>query len=232
MPDPSSGQMPELFMTEQISEMRAHYPSGPYVQQLRRPNVAMTSTNNAANDVMEELAQQASLMSFGSNDNNYNSVGGGGDRPNTGSWISSGLHFSKSISDSNELHLTGPEQKEPPQGVASSMVSNLSPFAKEFVPRTTISYSSGPPAPNGGTGWRQMPVNDSREFDDFIALSYLREFIDTITIKPNKYDSGINYLTDVLNTYMDEDETVMDSVVNIIVDQVFSSASLPIALVS
>jgi len=111
---------------------------------------------------------------------------------------------------------------------ASTVESTLSPFAKEFVPRTTMTYSNAPSIPNGTRMWSNYSENETvipatRDFEDFIALSYLREFIDTITIKPNKYDTGIAYLTEVINSYIDEDDSVMENVVNTIVDQVFVS---------
>ena len=104
------------------------------------------------------------------------------------------------------------------------MGSSLSPFAKEFVPRTMTNYPSGPSLTNG-MNWNQSVPGLNPDCDDFIALSYLKEFIDTITIKPNKFDSGIAYLTEVLNTYIDEDDSIMDSAVNLIVDQVCTQFS-------
>jgi hypothetical protein len=82
-----------------------------------------------------------------------------------------------------------------------------------------------PSIPNGTRMWSNYSENETvipatRDFEDFIAISYLREFIDTITIKPNKYDTGIAYLTEVINSYIDEDDSVMETVVNTIVDQV------------
>lgn len=118
-------------------------------------------------------------------------------------------------------------QQQSSSSVCASIESKLSPFAKEFVPRTTMTYSSTTPIPNGTRMWSNYSENESavpatRDFVDYIALSYLREFIDTITIKPNKYDSGIDYLTEVINSYIDEDDSVMQTVVNTIVDQVFT----------
>jgi len=88
-----------------------------------------------------------------------------------------------------------------------------------------MTYSNPPSIPNGAPMWSNYSENENvipvtRDFDDFIALSYLREFIDTITIKPNKYDTGIAYLTEVINSYIDEDDSVMQTIVNTIVDQV------------
>ncbi|CAG2103339.1 unnamed protein product [Medioppia subpectinata] len=185
-------------MSQQQQQLRHHF-NTPMDSHLRRPNTTY-------NDSINEITKQTNAMSFGVNGkNNYNSIGGAGDMANN-SWIQSGA-----------------KGQSTPMGSGSSMgaESKLSPFAKEFIPRTTMSYApSGPSASNGWNPVRADPVPPSeRDFDDFIACTYLREFIDTITIKPNKYDSGIAYLTEVINSYIDEDESVLQTIVNTIVDQ-------------
>ena len=202
--DSNSGQRNDIY----ANELRG-YGSPPYNQQLRRPNNTVYTNNSPMNDQINELTKQTNMMSFGPNEVNYHSIGGGDISNNTRSWIQ-------------------PEMKDqsPQTSMMNPMMnSNLSPFAKEFVPRQTMSYSSGPPITNG-MNWNQTVHEVNPDCDDFIALSYLKEFIDTITIKPNKFESGIAYLTEVLNTYIDEDDSIMDSVVNLIVDQVSTSVFL------
>ncbi|XP_054161660.1 polyadenylate-binding protein-interacting protein 1-like [Oppia nitens] len=88
---------------------------------------------------------------------------------------------------------------------STSFKSQLSPFAVEFVPRMITNPMPTP-----------VPREDP---EDFIAVTYLKEFIDLITIKPNKYDNQITFLTDTINAYIDEDTDVMLMLVNTIVDQ-------------
>lgn len=109
--------------------------------------------------------------------------------------------------------------------------SNLSPFAAEFVPRFAMTYTAQPVVTNGA--WNDYQPQDEAatnpelpEPEDFVALSELRDFIDTISIKPNKFDSHLPYLTDIMNNWIGEDDVVMESVVNTIVDQVIKAAIL------
>jgi hypothetical protein len=182
---------------------------------LRRPNRSNTSGNS---DVINSLSQQTNLLSINenirSNDSNYSIS-----TPDvTNSWKTSEPRQqsqpqqSSCMSSSSSIRST------------STVESTLSPFAKEFVPRTVMTYPNPPSIPNGTRMWSNYSENETvipatRDFEDFIAISYLREFIDTITIKPNKYDTGIAYLTEVINSYIDEDDSVMETVVNTIVDQ-------------
>lgn len=183
---------------------------------LRRPIII---SNNDLN--IDCLSQQTNSLSLNERPNvqNYNSIANTDVEHNTLNWMSSSENkaqqqlgqSSQSCSSISNSTLRTPNSGD----------SQLSPYAKEFVPRmpSAMCYSNTPS--NGVRMWSNYSENDSvnRDFDDFIALSYLREFIDTITIKPNKYDSGIAYLTEVINSYIDEDDSVMQTVVNIIVDQ-------------
>ncbi|CAG2177295.1 unnamed protein product, partial [Oppiella nova] len=153
------------YLTDHMPpQHRTHYNSPPMETQMRRPNTSY-------NDSISELTKQTNLLSFGVNDkNNYNSIGGAGDLSNN-SWIASEPKGQSSQSLSSG-------------SMAGLMDSKLSPFAKEFIPRTTMSY---PTAPSVSNGWNANPGRVDpvdRDFDDFIACTYLREFIDTITIKP------------------------------------------------
>lgn len=59
------------------------------------------------------------------------------------------------------------------------------------------------------------------ENEDFIAVSRLKEFIETITSYPENWESELADLTHVLNTSIVEDaDVVMATLVNTIVDQV------------
>lgn len=59
------------------------------------------------------------------------------------------------------------------------------------------------------------------ETDDFVALNELKDFIDSISSQPAKYETHLPYITDVLNSWMDEDvDYIMECTVNTIVDQV------------
>lgn len=208
----NNGQQNE--MNRDFSRQTRNYPQTLGEGPLRRPNI-MSST-----EPMVDLTQHTNMLSLNDRSNdNYNSIAAGDVSNNTLSWISSEpkpqpQQSSSSISSS--LSARG----------ANSVDSKLSPYAKEFIPRitNTMSYSNTPSISNGVRMWSNYSENENvipatRDFEDYIALSYLREFIDTITIKPNKYDSGIAYLTEVINSYIDEDDSVMQTVVNTIVDQ-------------
>lgn len=105
--------------------------------------------------------------------------------------------------------------------------SNLSPFAAEFVPRFAMTFTQPPPVATNGA-WNDyccqseptLQASDHPESEDFVALSELREFIDRISVKPNRYESLLPGLTDVMNNWIAEEEIVIESVVNLIVDQV------------
>ena len=121
-------------------------------------------------------------------------------------------------------------------------------MASEFVPTFALSKppvqyfaASVPqqPAPSrsntNGTsqGWsanntfasNDLYNNDPEsDFDDYFALSELKEFIDQVSSTPGAYDSYIHNVTEVLNNCIDEDEDViLQCIVNLIVDQVFIS---------
>lgn len=115
----------------------------------------------------------------------------------------------------------------------------LNPSAQEFVPRGMMSSpspaqssysttSNGPPInnhhlPNGNVNNSNQSssiLDGENDCEDYIALSYLKEFISSISHKPSVYDNGIVEITCIVNSYLDEDECVLELIVNQIVDQV------------
>lgn len=92
--------------------------------------------------------------------------------------------------------------------------------------------NSQPPANNHNISNGSVNNNQSAGFlegendiEDYIALSYLKEFISSISNKPSIYDLGISEITSIVNSYLDEDECVLELIVNQIVDQVSSFLS-------
>lgn len=127
--------------------------------------------------------------------------------------------------------------------------SKLNPSAQEFVPRSnrttnannsTIATMVG--GGNGGGPYRHISNSNNHNhnnnhnyangggpntisenenyIEDYMSLSYLKDFINHISNKPSMYDQGINELTLILNSYLDEDDCVLELIVNQIVDQV------------
>ena len=121
--------------------------------------------------------------------------------------------------------------------VSPVQTSSLNPGAQEFVPRsqrgnTTMSHSR-PTNHLSTTTSSQIPnhvqtisngANNVSEnyMEDFVALSYLKEFINHISNKPSMYEQGIQDLTFIINSFLDEDDCVLELIVNQIVDQVCS----------
>ncbi|OTF71433.1 hypothetical protein BLA29_000858 [Euroglyphus maynei] len=69
---------------------------------------------------------------------------------------------------------------------------------------------------NGGAN----TIHENENYiEDYMSLSYLKDFINHISNKPSMYDQGINELTLILNSYLDEDDCVLELIVNQIVDQ-------------
>lgn len=122
----------------------------------------------------------------------------------------------------------------------------LNPTAQVFVPRSMMPSPSpsfnGPPQPPANVGvpannhhHHSMPngnvnniqssslLDGDNDIEDYIALSYLKEFISSISNKPSIYELGINEITAIVNSYLDEDECVLELIVNQIVDQVLFS---------
>lgn len=63
-------------------------------------------------------------------------------------------------------------------------------------------------------------LNDNEDYiEDYMSLSYLKDFINHISNKPSMYDQGIDELTLIINSYLDEDDCVLELIVNQIVDQ-------------
>ena len=121
----------------------------------------------------------------------------------------------------------------------NSTTHRLNPTAQEFVPRSMInsnsaSYSSPHLQGNNSQSTNNHNVSNGNvnniqstslldgenDIEDYIALSYLKDFIFSISNKPCIYDSGISEITTIVNSYLDEDECVLDLIVNQIVDQV------------
>ncbi|KAF7494788.1 Polyadenylate-binding protein-interacting protein 1 [Sarcoptes scabiei] len=126
--------------------------------------------------------------------------------------------------------------------------SKLNPTAQEFVPRfnrtnfSTIPSTSGQFRPNNNTKpiqtvppnhnysngltsiqQQQAPsvnLHDNESYmEDYMSMSYLKDFITRISNKPVMYDHGIHDLTLIINSYLDEDDCVLELIVNQIVDQ-------------
>lgn len=122
--------------------------------------------------------------------------------------------------------------------------SKLNPSAQEFVPRsnrtTNANNSTIVGGGNGGGPYRHISNSNNHNnnhnyangggpntisenenyIEDYMSLSYLKDFINHISNKPSMYDQGINELTLILNSYLDEDDCVLELIVNQIVDQV------------
>lgn len=76
---------------------------------------------------------------------------------------------------------------------------------------------------NNGTIQNSSSFLDGEtDIEDYVALSYLKEFIGNISNMPSHYDQGISEITFIVNSYLDEDECVLELIVNQIVDQVLS----------
>ena len=73
---------------------------------------------------------------------------------------------------------------------------------------------------NMNRGIQSSILDGENDIEDYIALSYLKEFINSISNQPSIYDMGITEITCIVNSYLDEDECVLELVVNQIVDQV------------
>lgn len=73
---------------------------------------------------------------------------------------------------------------------------------------------------NGGNNNRAANDPAVADIEDYVALSYLKEFINSIVARPNTYEKGITEITCIVNTYLDEDECILELIVNQIVDQV------------
>ena len=115
----------------------------------------------------------------------------------------------------------------------------LNPTAQVFVPRSMMSspnsnsaYSASPHATSNssstnnhsmanGTIQSSSILEGENDIEDYVALSYLKEFISSISNKPSIYDMGISEITCIVNSYLDEDECVLELIVNQIVDQVW-----------
>lgn len=80
--------------------------------------------------------------------------------------------------------------------------------------------------PNGNVNNIQSSslLDGENDIEDYIALSYLKEFISSISNKPSIYELGIHEITAIVNSYLDEDECVLELIVNQIVDQVLSGS--------
>ncbi|KAH7640180.1 polyadenylate-binding protein-interacting protein 1 [Dermatophagoides farinae] len=75
-------------------------------------------------------------------------------------------------------------------------------------------------ATNGGPNANTAALHENENYiEDYMSLSYLKDFINHISNKPSMYDQGINELTLILNSYLDEDDCVLELIVNQIVDQ-------------
>lgn len=96
--------------------------------------------------------------------------------------------------------------------------SNLSPYAKEFVPRNFRPEPRVPPT--------EIPDESTVDsIADTYPVQELRSFLNEITMCPGKFERKIQPLTDTLNSMLDDDDT-MRAVVNIIFDESVRQANL------
>ena len=84
------------------------------------------------------------------------------------------------------------------------------------------SHHSGPPGQQSQIS--QQPNASSYEYEDqiedYISLSYLKDFITIISDKPAILNMhGLNEITYLVNSYLEEDDCVLELVVNQLVDQ-------------
>ena len=84
--DPNSQQRNDHYLTDPMTDMRGHYSSGGFPQ-MRRPNV----NNSPINESINELTKQTNMLSFGQNETNYHTIGGGDMSNSPRSWGPSGL---------------------------------------------------------------------------------------------------------------------------------------------
>lgn len=96
-------------------------------------------------------------------------------------------------------------------------ISSLSPFAKEFVPRSSLPNSSISCADYQETVRKYNKEGVGFESDCY-AVSVLREFIHQITLSPGEYESRVKTMTDKLKTSVSNEET-MRAITNTIFDQ-------------
>lgn len=141
---------------------------------------------------------------------------------------------------SRPKHLVSATQQPTNSSTGNSGSRRLNPTAQVFVPRGLAAAGQSyngvqqPPAnvgvptnnhhsmPNGNVNNIQSSslLEGENDIEDYIALSYLKEFISSISNKPSIYDLGIGEITAIVNSYLDEDECVLELIVNQIVDQV------------
>lgn len=111
-------------------------------------------------------------------------------------------------------------------------MSSLNPGAQEFIPRQErIRYDPIQNYQPSNNSQQQPPqqlpnnipngIGDNAEtMEDYIALSYLKEFLTQMANNPSMYEPSIAEVTSLISSYLDEDECVLELIVNQIVDQV------------
>lgn len=114
---------------------------------------------------------------------------------------------------------------------SSSSTSNI---RTPYVNGTHTNQWNGDMVSSSGSGYRDTSNkhDDDSEPDDYVALCELKEFIDLISFNPARYEDRVGYITDLLNSWYEEDpDTILECTVNLIVDQViFFSFSLSLFL--
>ncbi|XP_074605606.1 polyadenylate-binding protein-interacting protein 1-like [Brevipalpus obovatus] len=105
------------------------------------------------------------------------------------------------------------------QGSSSSTSSARTPY----INGTHTNQWNGDMVSSSGGGYRGDTSNkhdDDSEPDDYVALCELKEFIDLISFNPARYEDRVGYITDLLNSWYEEDpDTILECTVNLIVDQ-------------
>ncbi|XP_067135414.1 polyadenylate-binding protein-interacting protein 1 isoform X2 [Centruroides vittatus] len=135
---------------------------------------------------------------------------GGGDRPSSVKDNTNWTNETKPELDGSTSQLSSLNQNSISTFISknvsseNSLNSTLSPYAKEFIPRS------------------QPPKSNEQEEFDLLDESYpiqeLKNFLFQVTLCPEKFDRQIKFLTNVLNQWLTDEET-LHSIVNIIFEE-------------
>lgn len=156
---------------------------------------------------------------------------GGGDRPSsvkdTTDWTNEAkpdLDGSTSQLSLNENSLSNLISKN--VSSENSINSKLSPYAKEFIPRSqppkanevTLSPYAKEFVPSLNYRDPQVEPEEFEIIDDSYPIQELKNFLFQVTLCPEKFDRQLKFLTNVLNQWL-TDEEILHSIVNIIFEE-------------
>lgn len=83
-------------------------------------------------------------------------------------------------------------------------------------------HLNGNASSNGAMRHRPAaPKQSESEIEEYLSLSYLKDFIHNIKTYPNSYDRGIKQVTEIISYFLEEDDCIPELMVNQIVDQVW-----------